>query len=115
VLAVESDADALDNARDNIARNGAADRVELLHALVDQPFLAAHRKEYHLILANVLSGVLRPLLPGFRDALLTGGHLILSGILLSEADEMAAAARLAGLTLDAEDREEEWWSVRLRA
>jgi ribosomal protein L11 methyltransferase len=113
VLAVESDADALINASENTARNGVKDAVQLRHAVVDESFLAAHPSAYELILANVLSSVLRPLLPAFRTALCPGGRVILSGILVSEADEMLAAAQLAGLVPEAEDREEEWWSVRL--
>ena len=114
VLAVESDGDALLNARENLERNGVAARVQLRHALVDEPFLRAHPRAYDLILANVLSGVLRPLLPAFQATLRSAGHLILGGILATEAAELLAAARLAGLVADAEDREEEWWSVRLR-
>ena len=90
-----------------------ADRVQLVHALVDGPFLAKCHPPFDLILANVLSGVLRPLLPAFAAALRPGGHLILSGILIAEAAEMQAAARLAGFAVAAEDREEEWWSVLL--
>lgn len=114
VLGVESDADALINARENVARNGVPERVHLQHALVDERFLSAHADGFDLILANVLSGVLRPLLPAFRAALRDAGHLILSGILLSEAAGMREAARAARLLVEAEDQEEEWWSVRLR-
>jgi ribosomal protein L11 methyltransferase len=115
VLAVESDGEALPNARENLERNGVADRVALQHALVDAAFLAARPAGYDVILANVLSGVLRPLLPGFRSALKPGGLVILSGILAEEAEMMLDAAAAAGLMVAAEDREDEWWSVRLQA
>jgi ribosomal protein L11 methyltransferase len=114
VLAVESDGEALGNAAENLARNGVTDRVELLRALVDERFLAACTGKYDLILANVLSRVLRPLLPGFRSALRPGGQVILGGVLAAEAAGMLAAASPAGLVPDAQDREEGWWSVRLR-
>jgi len=114
VLAVESDADALVNARENLAANSVGSRVRLQHALVNRAFLQARAEQYDLILANVLSGVLRPLLAGFRTALRPGGWLILGGILASEAAGLRAAAEAAGLTLDAEDLEEEWWSGRLQ-
>lgn len=123
VLAVESDADALENAGDNLRRNGVADRVELLHGLVDDEFLALlGPARFEVIVANVLSGVLVPLLPAFREALvpagrgaageaggMAGGHLILGGILDEEADAVIAAAAAAGFTLLTEDLEEEWW------
>lgn len=112
VLAVEADEDAIGNARDNIERNGVADVVELVHALVDDDYLARQGDgRFDLILANVLSGVLVPLLPAFRRALAPSGRLILAGILQEESERVAAAAERAGFTLLAEDREEEWWSA----
>jgi len=114
VIAVESDADALLNARENVDRNGVTERVELVNALVDAEFLAARPTAFDMILANVLSGVLRPLLPDFRRALRPGGSLILGGILQSEAMAMVTAAGAAGLELEGEDREEEWWGGLLR-
>jgi ribosomal protein L11 methyltransferase len=114
VLAAEADADALINARENLVRNGVAGRVELVEALVDAPFLAARPGSFDLILANVLSGVLRPLLPELRLALRPDGFLVLSGILQSEAAELLESVATAGLAVVQEDREEEWWSVLLR-
>ncbi len=114
VLAVESDADALENAADNLRRNGVADRVELRHALVTPSFLAravADERPFDLIAANVLSSVLRPLLASFHAALAPGGRLILGGILEEEADDMLDAARAAGFTLLVEDLEAEWWGA----
>ncbi len=112
VLAVEADADALGNATDNVRRNGVADRVELRHAVVDPRFLDNSLRDdgsLDLIVANVLSGVLRPLLSSFHGALGPGGRLILGGILEEEAEDMLAAARAAGFTLLVEDVEAEWW------
>lgn len=118
VRAVESDADAIDNAAANIGANGVAERTHLEHALVDSRFLAGlGPAALDGILANVLSGVLVPLLPAFRAALRPHGWLILSGILATEAAAVVAAAAAAGFLLRAEDRESEWWSglLHLRA
>lgn len=126
VLAVESDADALENARDNLRRNGVDERVELLHAVVDEPFLALPGPgRFDLILANVLSSVLVPLLPAFRRALTPPvgagaagrrpGRLVLGGILEHEAEGVIEAAERAGFTLVTEDLEEEWWGGLLEA
>jgi ribosomal protein L11 methyltransferase len=69
---------------------------------------------FDLIVANVLSGVLVPLLPAFTAALTPRGQVILGGILEEEAGGVVAAAAAAGLSLEAEDREEGWWSARFR-
>lgn len=111
VLAVECDADALENAHDNIARNGVADRVEFVQGLVDLEYLKRLGDgRFEVILGNVLSGVLRPLLPGFHDALTPGGRVVLAGIMEHEADEVIEAAEAAGFELVREDLEEEWWA-----
>lgn len=115
VLAAESDEDALSNAAENLERNGVTDRVALLHALVDDDFLAACGEgAFDGILANVLSGVLVPLLPAFHRALAAGGWAILSGILIEEASALRTAAGHTGFHVAAEHTEEQWWSVTLR-
>lgn len=115
VTAVEADDDAMPNAAENVAANDVADQVDLVCDLVDDRFLAARGgAAFDGILANVLSGVLLPLLPAFHRSLAVGGWAILSGILVEEADAMRAAATAAGFTVEAEDAEEQWWSVRLR-
>jgi ribosomal protein L11 methyltransferase len=116
VVAAESDPEAMPNAEENVVRNGVADRVTLLCRRVDDGFLAGYGKgAFDGILANVLSGVLRPLLPAFREALSGDGWAILAGILVEEADEMRAAARASGFGIEAEDIEDQWWSVLLRS
>jgi ribosomal protein L11 methyltransferase len=115
VVAVENDDEAIENAGENIDRNGVAERVTLLCEIVDEDFLAGYGGgAFDGILANVLSGVLRPLLPAFHSALAPGGWAILSGILIEEADGMRAAAADHGFDVEAEDAEEQWWSVVLR-
>ncbi len=66
------------------------------------------------LVANIESGVLGPLLPGFREALLPGGWLIVSGILREECQDMREAASRQALSLEVEDVEGEWWSARFR-
>lgn len=115
VTAVESDVEAIGNARDNVDLNGVADRVSVMHARVDDAFLAnAGAGAYDGILANVLSGVLVPLLPAFRSVLAPAGWAILAGILAEESATVRARAAEAGFAVEAEDAEEQWWGVLLR-
>lgn len=114
-VAAESDPEAMPNALENIERNGVADRIAPLCAVVDEPFLDAYGGgSFDGILANVLSSVLMPLLPAFHRALARRGWAILSGILIEEADAMRAAAERAGFAIETETAEEQWWSVTLR-
>lgn len=112
VVAVEYDPDANLNARENLERNGVGSRVKLLEAMADAALIAG-LGAFDLILANILSGVIRPLLPSFRDGLRPRGRLIVSGILQSESEAVAASAAGAGFHVAREDREEEWWSALL--
>jgi ribosomal protein L11 methyltransferase len=113
VIAVEYDPDANINARENIEQNGVEGRITLMERMGDAELLR-ELGSFDLILANILSGVIRPLLPAFRDALAPGGRLIVSGILLAEHEEVVADARAAGFEVVDTDPEEEWWSAALR-
>lgn len=115
VTGVDNDPDAILNARDNIVRNGVAAVVKLEQRMVDEAYLrAAGHASFDIIVANVLSGVLTPLLGAFASSLPPGGHLILGGILEEEADEMLDACVVAGFHIMAEDLEAEWWGVLLQ-
>ena len=115
VVAVEYDPDANLNARENLERNGVADRVCIVEAMAD-PSLLAGLGRFDLILANILSGVIRPLLPAFRRALGRSpeGRLIVSGILRGESADVIHAAEAAGFRVAEVDQEDEWWSALLR-
>lgn len=113
VDAVEHDATALVNARENVDRHGCAGRVILHEAFVDLDYLTGTATAsgcYDLIAGNVLSSVLIPLLPGFRSALRTEGSLVLAGIMTHESDGVIEAATAHGFRLVREDRDEEWWA-----
>lgn len=114
VVAVEYDPDANLNARENVEGNGVQSRVEIVEAMAD-PELLASLGPFDLVLANILSGVIRPLLPAFLSALRgPDGRLILSGILRTEAAEVVHDAEAAGFRVCEVDEEEEWWSALLR-
>lgn len=114
VVAIEYDPDANLNAVDNLARNGVAERVEIIQRLADSDVLAA-LGGFDLVLANILSGVIRPLLPAFHAALRGSSdpRLIVSGILRSEHSKVTRDAESAGFRVVRTDAEEEWWSALL--
>lgn len=115
VVGVDNDPDAILNARDNVTRNGVANAVELSEGFVDEPYLARYGAgSFDVVVANVLSSVLKPLLGSFFAATRPGGHVILGGILEHEADDMITASTAAGFQVMAEDLEQEWWGVLLR-
>ena len=111
-FAIELDPDAISNAEENVVRNGVADRVAVLEgdATAFLPIVAPVR----VILANIISSVLVELLPVMAMTLAEDGVAILSGILAEERAQMLVVLADGGWQVDAEDREEQWWSVRVR-
>lgn len=109
VWAIESDPDAQGNAAENVARNDVGSIVHLLEgdAAVLLPLIAP----VDIIVANIISSVIRALLPEMASALSGDGPVILAGILASERDEMTEVLKGSGWTIRTEDREEEWWST----
>jgi len=114
-VAVEYDPDANLNARENLERNGVERSVTLIEAMADEALLDELGR-FDLVLANILSGVIRPLLAAMRKALggSAEGRLIVSGILRTEAPDVVRDAEAAGFRVEQVDEEEEWWSALLR-
>ena len=111
VIAVEIDHDSIGNAEENVRVNGVSDNVEVMEgdAGTFLPLLAPVR----VVLANIISSVLVPMLPTIRTSLDAGGQAILSGILCEERDAMLAAISADGWTVEREDTEDAWWSVQI--
>ena len=114
VIAVEYDPDANLNARENLEQNGVEERVRIIEEMAGPPLLEELGR-FDMVLANILSGVIRPLLPAFSAALggRPGGRLIVSGILQSEHAGVVRDAQAAGFRVERVDEEEEWWSALL--
>ena len=86
-----------------------ADVVHLLEG--DASVLLPIVAPVDVITANIISSVIKELLPGMAAALNPGGFAVLAGILDNEKDEMIDFLRRAGWTLRDTYVEEEWWSA----
>jgi ribosomal protein L11 methyltransferase len=114
VIGVEADGDSLINAAENVQRNGTADRVRLEHQLADAEYLRTIGKpRFDLIVANILSSVIVPLLDPLHAVLNPQGTLVVAGILIEEAECFREAAVTFGFTVSCEGREDQWWSAAL--
>ncbi|MEP6509343.1 MAG: 50S ribosomal protein L11 methyltransferase, partial [Gemmatimonadales bacterium] len=109
VVAVELDEDAIGNAEQNVIANNVEDRVHVIQG--DATTLLPLLAPVQLVLANIISTVLKELLPIIAESLAPGGHAILSGILQTETEVMLGEIEKGGWTVIAEDREDAWWSV----
>ncbi len=109
-LGVDIDPWSVENAQENAELNGVADRFENRLGSLDE----APETGFDLVLANILRSILVPMMPGLAARLAPGGALILAGILQTERQTMLDATRDAGLALDAEATENEWWAGAFR-
>ena len=98
VLASDIDPVAVEVSEANLAANGMAGRVACIEAAGFEHPAIAGAAPFGLIFANILKGPLIALAPDLSGALAPGGHAILSGILLDQADDVAAAYGAAGLS-----------------
>lgn len=98
-IGIDNDPQALAASRDNAARNGVADRLEV--CLPDAlPELRAD-----VLLANILAGPLHALAPRFAALCRPGANLVLSGILAGQEDALLAryAEWFEDLTISTQD------------
>ncbi len=108
VEAVDYDVDAITNARENLALNGAANAIALRQA-----DLAADRLAPADVVVGNLTGALLVAQAANITALVApGGTLIVSGILAEELDDVRTALSKT-LTVVDERAENEWCAIRL--
>ena len=111
VAAIELDPDAIANAEANVAANGSADAVAVIQG--DAALLLPLLAPVDGVLANIISSVLRELLPVVADAVSPGAPVILGGMLVDEREVMLDFITAHGWRVVADDDEDQWWSVAI--
>ncbi len=103
VLAVDDDPEACRVTHENLALNGLVGRV-----VVRVGEIHAVEDRFEVIVANILSGVLVAQADALAARLAPGGALLLSGLLVEERDEVRRAYLAAGLRAQDERLDGEW-------
>jgi len=98
---VDIDPQALEASLSNAEANKVADKLNLYRVEQFQP------QKYDVVMANILSGPLINLAATFANHTETGGHIVLSGILTEQADEVTAAYSKY-FAMKAPQHEEDW-------
>lgn len=101
VLGVDIDEEAVRAARDNVTRNDVSERVTIALGSWKQA-----QGDYDIVIANILAGVIRRLLQEGLGK--TGRTFIFSGILDTQAEEVKAGARAAGLQIMDQKQRADW-------
>lgn len=114
ILATDIDPVAIAVARRNFARNGvAAQVIPIVAAGLAHPAIAA-KAPFDLIMANILAGPLLRMASRIAPAAAPGGHLILSGLLDSQAREVQARYLAQGFLLEGRISLEGWTALHMR-
>lgn len=112
VVAIDTDPEACDAARQNLVRCERRDRIEIIYGEV---CTLDRNAPFDLILANLDTRTLSALFPPLAGRLTTTGHLVISGIPIQ--DEAAITSSLQSVRLHVIDRQEEadWLCLTLVA
>jgi ribosomal protein L11 methyltransferase len=113
VLASDIDAVAVEVAEVNVAVNGLEGRVICLEAAgFDHPRLEA-AAPFDLVFANILMGPLIDLAPAMAAHVAPGGRVILSGLLVTQAEAVIAAYAAQGFDVETREDLGEWSALTL--
>ncbi len=114
VLASDIDLQSVRIAGQNARQNGAAPWVKTVPGNGFSAREIRRRRPFDLILANILANPLRQMATAMARHLAAGEHLILSGLLSSQAASVIAAYRARGFVVKSHIRIEGWSSLLLR-
>jgi len=106
-LAIDNDPEATECSQENFERNRVRS-VAIVTGTLEQA-----EPPFDIILANIQADVLCALAPAMAAKLAPGGHVILSGILCDQGDEVLATYAAAGFGPDAREDEGEWTGLLL--
>jgi ribosomal protein L11 methyltransferase len=114
VIASDIDQVAVDVAEANVAVNGLTGRIECLEAAgFAHPALKV-AAPFDLIFANILKGPLIELAPDMAENCAKDGLVVLSGLLVVQAEAVTAAYVVAGFTPVSREDLGEWSALVLR-
>lgn len=115
-LAVDIDNAAIRSTKENGEANGVLEKIETglgsVHEVIQGQFTI---RKAPLVLANILAPVIIRLFDaGLADLMAAGGKMVLSGILLEQAEGVIAAAEQKGLTRVDQRQMGDWVAIVLQ-
>jgi ribosomal protein L11 methyltransferase len=110
VVAIDTDPEACEAATKNLALNRVVDRVEVFHGGLEAlgPLV-----RFDLIVANLDTKSLGPVLNPIKTLLTPHGRLVASGILVEEEETLSGATRAAGFRVLTRQSDNEWLCLTL--
>lgn len=112
VVAIDTEPWTVENAADNAAENGVADRIA---AHLGDAGLLEHEAPFDIVLANINRNVLLDDIPAYRRVLLDGGPLVLSGFYEADLAQLRVVAEANRLRYERHRTREDWTAAVFRA
>lgn len=110
VAAIDVDPVAVQTARENVASNGVADRVEVYEGTA-RKFAG---RAFDMLAANLTAESIIVELPGFVSCISASASIILSGILTELAEDVALAGKKSGLMPVERVESAEWTALLMQ-
>lgn len=112
-VAIDTDEWSIDNAIENRALNHiTADELEIRAGRLDQA-IQVH-EFFDIVLANIHRNVLMAIAADIRRHMELGGMLVLSGLLVYDAEEVRNEYERVGLAFVRQDQENEWIALTFK-
>jgi ribosomal protein L11 methyltransferase len=111
VLAIDKDPLAVEYAAANAAQNGMSDFIDTRTATLP----LAEPAQFHLVVANLIAGLLVDLADELARTVWPGGRLLASGIYRERETEVRKAFESAGLRVVGRTVEEDWVALEAEA
>jgi ribosomal protein L11 methyltransferase len=109
-IGIDTDEWSIDNAQENRTLNRLnEDQLEIRAGTLDETITASER--FEIILANIHRNVLMALAERLKSHLAPGGTLVLSGLLIYDADDIRREYESRGFRFVLQDQENEWVSL----
>lgn len=111
IIASDIDPVAVEVAEANLAANDLSGRIDVVEAVGFDH--AALKGPFDLVLANILKGPLIDLAPAMAAAVAPGGIVVLSGLLVEQAEDVIAHYLDVGFNLTHREDIVEWTALTL--
>ena len=111
VLAVDIDDAAVRAAKENVLKNHESDKIKVMQGVLADISV----EPFDLIYINIIADIILSLADTIGKFSKEGTHIILSGIIKSRRDEVAAAYTAAGFRILEESSMGEWVAMALHA
>lgn len=107
VLAIDNDDWSVENALENVERNGCKSIV------VQKANTANTGEQFGIVLANINKNVIVENFPALAASLLPDGILVLSGLLVEDKDDIVQLAQVYNLFIKKEESKSNWLCLSL--